>query len=368
MWAAKFSTCPSHAWLPRVIPHVLKEGDPNRVTFLNVGANKGYDLLSFLQWYTDTNWTMPAWKRLLEDDTAGNSVCVDQCCGVCGSCNHKRPRGTPYARPRHVELHAFEPAASTRALLQRVVAATRIPATVYALAVGNSSTAPVLVEHRQAGYEGSSPVPTSTLPPRAAARQSSKRAVVNQTTLDDFVAEHRIKYAHHVLIDAEGWDGMVLAGMRTMLSSHACGLVGFEFSTKWHGVHPAKTRSLEAAVHWMASFGYKCYWQSNYGALASATPPCWRDLFAHVHPLSWRNLICAASPSIIQVLDENERENDNKTAARAAVWFAKQLEDGKFPSPGGGTNKKQQQQQQQQQQQHGAGGKRREGKPQGGRI
>lgn len=314
---SKYSQCPSYAWLPAAVPHILAT-HPNRVTFLNVGANKGYDLLSFLQWYTDTTVNKTEWKRLAQ--TAENGVvCADQCCGVCGSCVQKRPRGSPYARPRHVELHAFEPSASTRALLRRLVDATQIPATVHALAVGNS-TAAVYMPPEKPGYEGASP---KKLGARRRTHGESAN-IVNQTTVDEFMRARRIKYAHHVLIDAEGWDGLVLAGMHRTLAARAAGVVEFEHSTKWHAVHPSGGRSLEVTLAWMRGLGYRCFWQANYGALAEATPPCWRDGFEYVHPMSWRNLVCAAREEIVAVLVASEQEAANKTALAAEKWLAKQ--------------------------------------------
>ena len=62
---SKYSQCPSYGWLPQAVPHILAI-HPNRVTFLNVGANKGYDIVSFLQWYTDTTVNKTEWMRLAQ--------------------------------------------------------------------------------------------------------------------------------------------------------------------------------------------------------------------------------------------------------------------------------------------------------------
>lgn len=204
---AKFSQCPSsHHWLPGVASHVTESAEG--AVLLNVGANKGYDLVTFLQWYTPSELTKEHWHTLVTaaDGVGNSSTCLTQCCGVCGSCGQRRPSGSPWARPANVVMHAFEPVPTNRALLARVVAATGVPAHVHALAVGNAS-APLYVEARSAGFEGTTPI--------AAAAQPRRDVVqVAQTTIDGFMGVRSLRRAHHVLIDAEGWDGLVLAGMR----------------------------------------------------------------------------------------------------------------------------------------------------------
>lgn len=332
--SAKVSQCPRYAWLPAAAPAIQALGSGLPFTLLNVGANKGFDLVTFLQWYTDTNLTKQTWLELAEDRsgllTAGNATrCVDQCCGVCGSCRGKRPRGSPFVRPAWVQLHAFEVMPANSDLLSRLVRATRIPATVHRCAVGNGST-PVYVRQAPAGFEGTTPETT---------KGRGKKILVPQTKIDDFAAHSQLGFAHHVLIDAEGWDGLVLAGMANMLAAKSVGVLEFEYSSRWSKVHPAGDRALETTLTWLGQLGYTCFWHDNGGGLAEATPPCWRAGFEYVHPQSWRNLVCATHAPVVAVLRSAQDEVVQRTGREAKARAAKAKGGGGGKGKGGGGGK-----------------------------
>ena len=64
--SARLSQCPSYAWMAHIAPTLAAIGG-GHVALLNVGANKGFDLLTFLEWYTETNVTKQMWLQLAED-------------------------------------------------------------------------------------------------------------------------------------------------------------------------------------------------------------------------------------------------------------------------------------------------------------
>ena len=134
-------------------------------------------------------------------------------------------------------MHAFEPEPSTRALLEHIIRATGVQATVHAAAVGNSS-APVYLQPARAGFEGTMPEANAPRTPSSSAGNGnggggggtpSSRVAVQQLTVDGFMAASNLRFAHHVLIDSEGWDGLVLAGMARTLEARRAGVVEFEY-------------------------------------------------------------------------------------------------------------------------------------------
>ena len=226
-----------------------------------------------------------------------------------------RPHGSPWARPlRGIEMHAFEPMPSNAALLRRLVGATRIPATIHNLAVGNATWPPLIIDEASpAGFEGAAPRQGSLDCGRHCSR-------VTQTTVDSFVRSHGLAHLAHVLIDAEGWDGLVLAGMADTLRKKAVSVVEFEYSPKWAGVHPSGTAALKQTLLQLGRSGYSCFWQDNYGGVAEATPPCWRDSFERIHPQSWQNLVCACRFDIVALLRSEQAAAIVRQKAAAARW------------------------------------------------
>ena len=52
--------------------------------------------------------------------------------------------------------------------------------------------------------------------------------------LDDFVREQRLSSIYHVAIDTEGWDALVIEGMRETLAAKRVALLEFEVNN--HGL------------------------------------------------------------------------------------------------------------------------------------
>lgn len=321
LWIAQHSHCPSEAWHDEVawMRKLDKEGV---LRYVNVGANKGYNLLAFAQRYgrSATTPTVSHWHQLLMRNgtsfssasaslVAGHSgsgsapTCQSQCCGVCGTC-HERSRA-PGPRNGILRMYALEMLPANAALLRRVIDASdgTVPAKVFQMGVSDGSEtraggnlfAPSNV---MAGYEttsvttsshfGSLPVPT--------------------TTIDEFFAVQGIDRAHMLTVDTEGWDGRVLAGARKTLQAQRIDVLEFEYSVKWH-VHGPHL-SLRATLQWMLdSAGYRCFWQGFSrapvrGMLAPASGDCWQAAFSRLHPQSWGNLVCSYRKDVLRVLSK----------------------------------------------------------------
>eukprot|EP00966_Prymnesium_polylepis_P069181 1607738-Prymnesium_polylepis.2 len=123
-----------------------------------------------------------------------------------------------------------------------------------------------------------------------------------------------IARANRVTIDVEGFDVLVLEGMKRALRARSVDVVKFEYSNQGYwSPHHVDARTLRSTLAWLNDdFGYKCYSQSQRW-LVPASPPCWKLQF-ETH--SWSNLICAAAPPVLKVLQEHASSGCDTTCAR----------------------------------------------------
>ena len=157
---------------------------------LNIGANKGYNLVEFLQRYSRTsdNLTHAKWYSLLMEHG-----CAAQCCGVCSLCRASRIKRQASAK---VHLHAFELQPSNARMLEELVKCMGLPVSVHSTAVSNSSGTVFTVNDVKPGSES---IGISRRPGKA--RHYAARPV---TTVDTFMGNHGLSRAHFVSIDTEG--------------------------------------------------------------------------------------------------------------------------------------------------------------------
>ena len=289
---SKHSSCPSGLWHDHISPLLSA---PNMV-ILNVGANKGYNLVEYAQRYTDTNVTKSTWFHLLTN--VASPKCETSCVGTCGGsrdARHRRLKAEAGATVQRLELHAFELMPANGLLLQQLVTATGLPAEVHRTGVSNASGT-MLVQVRPGGSEKGMLVPWSLA---GVSRDST--TMVPVTTIDAFMEARNIESAQLVSIDTEGSDGLVLQGMSRTLAARKADVVDFEYSTmwgKWSGRH-----GLRDALAQLVSAGYACFWQDDRGMLAETSGACWSDLLANLNtPPAWRNLVCSHRPDVLRTL------------------------------------------------------------------
>jgi FkbM family methyltransferase len=125
------------------------------------------------------------------------------------------------ARPHALRIHAFEPAADTRAML-----AERL-ATAPAVAIH-----PVAVADRDgdaAFFSMGAGSPVSSL----AAISGDRREQVPVVRVDTFMARHEPAGATMFKIDTEGFDFAVLRGAEATLASGRVEIVQFEYNWRW---------------------------------------------------------------------------------------------------------------------------------------
>ena len=213
LYIAHHSHCPGEHWHEEIarLPHGMHGEE---LHFVNIGANKGYNLVAFYQRYARAMEAQPLsfrrWHALLRRNSSGGAApaCEAQCCGVCNDCTGPERRGPRDAR--RLRIHALEAAPVNAAILRRVVQQSGLEGvvTVHATGASDSVDAPLYARFdTKPGYEGN------------AVSLASRGTRIATTTADLFFEAARIPHAHMVTIDTEGWDGRVLAGMRATLAA-----------------------------------------------------------------------------------------------------------------------------------------------------
>lgn len=182
---AAYSTCPSGLWHERVAPLLASP----EMVMLNIGANKGYNLVEFTQRYSaaPANLTHANWYSLLMQNG-----CAAQCCGVCRLC--KAPR-IPQQASAKLHLHAFELQPANAAMLEKLVKFAGLPVTVHSTAMSN---------YTGTVYTASGVRPGSESVGIARNSNSAKLIPRPVTTVDAFMAAHAVPRAHFASIDVEG--------------------------------------------------------------------------------------------------------------------------------------------------------------------
>ena len=280
---AAYSTCPDNRWHARIAPLIAA---PEMVMF-NIGANKGFNLVEFVQRYAATqssNLTQAAWYSLLMANG-----CQAQCCGVCKVCKSKRVAQQAHAR---LSLHAFELQPANAQLLRRLVATTGLPVTVHSTAVSNVSGTV---------YASSAVQPGSESFGLARVARGSNVVVRPVTTIDLFMQTHGIQHVHFVSIDTEGEDPLVLRGMSAALASKRIDVVEFEYNRKWKATLRSP-RPLGPVVEWLRGLGYTCFWQGNKGALAQLSAPCYVEETRNRFGFARSNAVCSHRDDVVAAM------------------------------------------------------------------
>lgn len=287
---AAYSTCPSGLWHERIAP-LLAAPD---MVMLNIGANKGFNLLEFMQRYSHThrNLTHQRWYAKLMQNG-----CAAQCCGVCGVCKASR---IPQQATAKLHLHAFELQPANAALLRMMTAG--LPVTVHSTAVSNVTGVVYTATDVKAGAE------SVGILGRGGGGKRMRRAGVERpvTTIDEWMRVHAVPRAHFVSIDTEGEDPLVLFGMAQALADKRIDVVEFEYNRKWKAVLK-DPRPMAPVVEWMRQRGYICFWQGNKGALAQLSGSCYKEETRNRFGFARSNAVCTHRPDILAVFRTCQR-------------------------------------------------------------
>ena len=134
---AKHSGCPSSRWQDTVAPIVTSLAPPGaNLTFVNVGANKGYNVAEFLQRYHHRGAapSSVAWHTELMQAGVDQKLRVRYGCGLCNVCKARPPRAKQHLS---VSVHAVEMVQANARALRRLFTSFRVPGQVHHLAMSN---------------------------------------------------------------------------------------------------------------------------------------------------------------------------------------------------------------------------------------
>lgn len=285
---AAYSTCPSGLWHERIAPLLAAP----QMVMLNIGANKGYNLVEFLQRYADTpsNLTHAHWYSLLMENG-----CAAQCCGVCALCRASRIKQQANSQ---VQLHAFELQPANARLLRTLVKAVGLPVKVHSTAVSNVTGVVYTAVGVKPGSESVG----------IAQRAGSSRNMVERpvTTVDAFMAAHGVARAHFVSIDVEGFDPLVMQGMERTLTERRVDVLEFEYNRKWKAVLRS-ARPMKPVIDWLHARNYTCFWQGNKGALARLSGSCYMEETRNRFGFARSNAVCTHREDILRVFHTCQR-------------------------------------------------------------
>lgn len=280
---ARSSKCPSPNWQAALARRLAEKRKP--VTMINIGANKGYVSVEFLQRFSKINVSSKDWHRGLRHHMKRRGHEADD--DLCGTCDHCK---TPLSKMADldVRVHAIDILPRNAMILNDLFSAFRLPAHAWNYAVVNSTSFRVSVDARlPTGHELAAAIPKADSAWRTG-------TTVPSITLDAFMSARGIQRAHLVTVDAEGWDALVIEGAHTSLAKKQIDVLEFEY----HGLgfwnsDPSENynepRYLRRTLQTLKSSGYVCFWQGSDGRLAEASSPCWREAFEF---RDWSNLVC----------------------------------------------------------------------------
>ena len=288
--------CPAEElWLAELAARIPRK----RPIFVNVGANKGYGVAEFLQLWTQRGLTNRQWYHHIQHfaKQVNSGFLMRDACGPCGQCNprpaHKHNRDGGIA-------HALELSGRNRELLRAVASFAHVDDLVHVhQLVGSNATRWMYMRNDSAANYGSE---LGALCAKPSLKEGCSQAV-RATSLDDFFDRHigADTPVYQVLIDTEGWDGLVIEGMRRSLSARRVSLLSFEYTYKgfWSTPATADCRSLATLLSWLWRAGYTCFWQGR-RHLVPANGPC---LDPSLHgDVGWSTLLCAHEPEVLNVL------------------------------------------------------------------
>ena len=318
--------CPGSLWQETLAQRLqLDAREP--LIYLNVGANKGYNIAEFLSTWTKRRVSNQQWhSHILHFGRTQRTLTLLRqhflSCGVCALC--KRPM-TSAVRNITAQVHAFELLPSNQRLLEHSTRRAGLSDIVHIhrMAVSNTSGTTTFVSRRKAVAGREDTKLCSGIATFAGLRGERQRCqvpkpdwkhgdaefvTINVTTIDDFLDRQALRKVFFVSIDVEGFDALVLEGMRRSLAAHRVRIFEFEYSRKGFWAHrdPRETRSLAAILRgWLAASGFSCFWQTRSGRLVPVLSTCWERVLADPGSsgVTWSNVVCAREPSILAIFN-----------------------------------------------------------------
>lgn len=238
-WLSINTECPGSAWLDAVSP-IFAAGAP-RLVALNIGANKGYMISSWLQRFGAYPQDSPnKWHRMLIQARGAKMPPTDNdLCGVCRACKDNPVR---HKTKRPVELHAFELLPPNAEVIRKAVSQIGLVNLVNPARLGPKWTLTQphpFVAVSQAAVSNTSG--TAWIPGThddkigkedVSATLNSKPSgafiPVEMLSIDNYLEHAGIERVAFASVDTEGFDALVLEGMQRTLSRGLIDVLEFE--------------------------------------------------------------------------------------------------------------------------------------------
>ena len=138
---------------------------------------------------------------------------------------------------------------------------------------------------------------------RKGLRFSSANSSINVdvVALDDFFRTQHLEHVYHVSIDTEGFDALVLEGMRNAVAQRRVSIVEFEVNNLgfWNRFQPG-FRPIGQVLAMFDAARYSCFWVLPH-SLLPANGACWLPKVGH-GSLKWSNVVCAHEPEVVAAL------------------------------------------------------------------
>ena len=200
------SGCSDVEWQARVADAMPRS---RPVTYVNVGANKGYRIPEFLGLWSQrpVPGHSQAWGTELRRYAQEHKMRFLQAyaCGNCNDCKAAAP--APHNRSG-ARMHLLELAPPNRALLGHMLDTHKLHRRVHLHHYAASNVSQTLVIPKTV-FAGDERVAANTAKASRLARAGADESV-QAVALDDFFATQRLKRLYHVAIDTEGWDALVV--------------------------------------------------------------------------------------------------------------------------------------------------------------
>mmetsp|Transcript_10977 Transcript_10977/g.23935 ORF Transcript_10977/g.23935 Transcript_10977/m.23935 type:complete len:369 (-) Transcript_10977:189-1295(-) len=315
VFAREKNGCGDVKWA-EAVADVLPRRPP--VTLVNVGANKGYRVPEFLALWSRTRISNLQWQEHLLSYAREHELGFLQkySCGNCADC--RTPLPASHSR-KGARVHLLELLPATRALLRSTIAAEKLGGvvTLHELAASNGSGQLAVPQGLSASDERASATIHADGRPDALHAVSRERNLerVRASSLDDFFAAERLRRVYHVAIDTEGWDALVLEGMRGAIARRRVALIEFEVSDRgmWSRASAgAEARSVRGVLEMVGRAGYSCWWLLQ-NSLIPASGKC----FLERPGVVWSNMLCAHEPPLVERLyNLSDRAYERREVAR----------------------------------------------------
>lgn len=265
--------------------------DPSKeeVNLVNIGANKGYNLVEWLENFrlAPPNVSVSSWGHRLIGQFPREARW--RICGTCGECKpepQNLEEGVIYRGPgKGVHIYALEPSITNFKLLLDLKSWAGYGKITLLQAAASNQSGVLQFPVTEVGFTMGSLTETHT----------AKTVDVRVFTVEEFMEEHKIERINYLQVDTEGHDPLVISSAHKALKEHRIDLLEFEYHFFAHW----KKTKLRNVVEDFDSLGYDCFlelWRAPSTAdhLVCLTG-CWENSY-DFH--DWSNVLCSSRKNI----------------------------------------------------------------------